>query len=192
MPRLGEDLEDRARHALVALDWLIGIGVRTDRDGFADVARARKLSSQQVARIDLVEQLGLEIDAGGQAKIGVRRSRVAVDAPVLASAIGIDRVVERNVGRLVRLDDAAGEIRLQRRGDRVGWILREPAVTHRFDGPTFKASGGVRERSPSRQPRFHFAVPVHRDTVYPYSPGCNIGKTKPRSALVAGNSPLSR
>ena len=40
--------------------------------------------------------------------VGVGWPRIAIDAAMLAAAIGVDRAVERDVGRLVEADDRAG------------------------------------------------------------------------------------
>ena len=89
------------------LDRLIGIGVGADRDGARHVAGRRQFALQQFRRIGLREQLGFEIEARRQAEIGVGRPREAIDAAMLAAAIGIDRAVEGNVGRVVAGDDGA-------------------------------------------------------------------------------------
>ena len=49
--------------------------------------------------------------------VGVRRPRVAVDAAVLAPLVGIDRLRERDVGRLVARDDRARALDRHRRAD---------------------------------------------------------------------------
>ena len=62
---------------------------------------ATQLLAQDVGGVDLGEQLGLEVEARRQVEIGVRRSREAVDAAVFTALIGVDRVVEGQVRRLV-------------------------------------------------------------------------------------------
>src|SRR3546814_5182126 len=55
----------------------------------------------------LGEQLRLEINAGRQVVIGMGRSGKAVDAAMFAAALGVDRAIEADVGRIVAGDDRA-------------------------------------------------------------------------------------
>ena len=75
-------------------DRLIGIGVGADRDGASAHSPGRQFALQQLRRLRLDEQLRFEIEPGRKPEIGVGRSREAIDAAVLAAAIGIDRAVE--------------------------------------------------------------------------------------------------
>ena len=61
------------------------------------------------------------------------RAREAVDAAMLASAIGIDRTVERHVWRIVARDDAARRVRRQRRPRRGRNVIGIPSVVHSLD-----------------------------------------------------------
>src|SRR5262249_20591702 len=92
-----EHLEDAPHDLVFALDRLVGIGIRADRYGAWDVTGGRQLAFEQLRRIRLGEELGFEIESGRQAEIGVGRPREAVDAAVLATAIRIDRSIERNI-----------------------------------------------------------------------------------------------
>src|SRR5262249_47734896 len=58
----------------------------------------------------LHQNLRLEIEPGGKAEKLVRGPRIAIDAAVLAAAIGIDAGVETDVGTVVRGDDRARRI----------------------------------------------------------------------------------
>ena len=78
--------------------------------GWQTIARARELGAQQRGGVGLVEDPGLEVDAGREIDVGMARPRVAVDAAVLAAAVGIDRLLEGDVGRVVAGDDAAREL----------------------------------------------------------------------------------
>src|SRR3546814_6696108 len=71
------------------------------------MALFRKLLFQQLRRGWLGEQLRLEINAGRQVVIGMGRPCKAVDAAMLAAAIGVDRAIETDVGRIVEGDDRA-------------------------------------------------------------------------------------
>ncbi len=121
VPAAGQDLEHAARDLQPPLQRLVGVGVGPKRDRRAAVAGRRELALQQVRRIVLGEQLGLEIEAGRQTEEGMCRPRETVDAAVLAAAIGVDRAVERNVGRLVARDHAAAGV-----GEHLGARRRPP------------------------------------------------------------------
>jgi hypothetical protein len=92
---------------------LVGIGVAADMDDLGDVFRLGQLALQQLAGLGLEIDLGLEIQAGRVAQIGVGRPGVAVDAAVAAAAIGIDRTLEADVGTVVAGDDGPRLHRLQ-------------------------------------------------------------------------------
>src|SRR5207342_3529101 len=68
------------------------------------------------------EQLRFEVEAGRQSEIGVGRAGETIDAAVLAPAIGIDRAVERQIGRIVAGDD------LPRGVDRHGGLERRQII----------------------------------------------------------------
>ena len=72
------------------------------------VARRGEFFAQQLRGVALGEQLGLEVEAGRKIQVAVGRTRVAVDAAVLATAIRIDRPIEPDVRRFVAADDRAG------------------------------------------------------------------------------------
>ena len=112
MPELGEHLEAGAGDAVRRLDRLVGVGIGPHRDRAALVAALRQLGPEQGGCTRLGGQARFEIQPRRQAEIGVRRPREAVDAAVLAAAIGVDRAVEADVGRRIAGDDRAR--RLQR------------------------------------------------------------------------------
>ena len=113
----------------LALGRLIGIGVGAERDRLAAIARPRQFRRQQRRRVLLDEDAALEVEAGRQAEIGVRRPREAIDAAMLAAAIGVDRAVERNVGGIVARDDGLGAVARQDRVERMRRrVLAAPAV----------------------------------------------------------------
>src|SRR3546814_11047931 len=68
-------------------------------DWSSDVCSSDLLGIEQRRSIRLVKQLGLEIEARRQVEIGVAGACEAVDAAVLAAAIWIDRLRERQVRR---------------------------------------------------------------------------------------------
>ncbi len=100
--------EHLAHHLLLALDRLIGVGIGADCDGFGGIARRRQFALEEAGRVDFCKQPCLEIEARGQAEIGVGGACETIDAAMLATAIGIDRPVEGNIGRLIPGDDCLG------------------------------------------------------------------------------------
>ena len=117
---LRQDFQALAGDLQLTLDRLIAIGDAADGDRARLPLGRIELFAQQLRRIFLDEDFGFKIQAGGEAEVFMRRPRVAVDAPVLAAAIRVDRLVEMDVGRVVARDDALrvfpGHFRLQRRG----------------------------------------------------------------------------
>src|SRR3546814_8805189 len=99
MPRFGEHLDYRPRDAPLALDRLITVGIGADRERSDLVAPLGEFGAEQLCRIGFGEQLALEIEPRRQVVKGVRRAREAIDAAMLAAAIGVDRAVEADVGR---------------------------------------------------------------------------------------------
>ena len=92
-----QHFEDAAGDAEAALDRLVGIGVGAERDGTWPVPAPGELPFEQFGRILLVEQPGLEIEAGRKVQPRVARAGVAVDAPVLAAPVGVDGLIEIDV-----------------------------------------------------------------------------------------------
>lgn len=79
MPVPRQHFDDAARYPIFTLDRLIGIGIGTDRDRRAAVARRCELLFEQACRVRLVEKPGLEIQAGREVQVAVRRSRIAIE-----------------------------------------------------------------------------------------------------------------
>ncbi len=107
MTEIAQHFEDRAGDLEPSFDRLIGIGVAAQRDRSASIALLAQFGSEQARGLRLVEQPAFEIEAWRQAEIGVARPRIAIDAAVLATAIGVDRAVEADIGRVVASDDRA-------------------------------------------------------------------------------------
>ena len=86
-----------ARHQPVArLDPLVGVGVGAERDVLARPSGTRKLAGEHLRRVDLDDDLALEVAPGVEVQIAVRRPREAVDAGVGAAAVGVHRPAERH------------------------------------------------------------------------------------------------
>ena len=67
---------------------------------------------------------GLEVEAGREAEPAMGGPRVAVDASVLAATVGVDRLLEAQIGRVVARDGAARRLQgdLGRRRTRLGLL----------------------------------------------------------------------
>ncbi len=72
----------------------------------------------------------------------------AIDATMLAAAIRIDRLIERNVRRVVARDDRARRFRLHDRGERRQFFVETaPAVVDGFAARRLEAPGRIRHRA---------------------------------------------
>jgi hypothetical protein len=160
--RLGDDadrmagtlqhLENAAHDLPFALDRLIGIGIGADRDHARLVVRRRQLLFQQLRRVGLGEQFRFEIEPRRQAEIGVGRPREAVDAAMLAAAIGIDRAVEADIGRIVAGDDFSRGIERDAGLERRQFVEALPAVVEGDPRLGLEAAGGVGLRAAAAPP----------------------------------------
>ena len=98
MVEFGQHLEDAPGDLEVAFDRLVGIGVGSKGDGTATVARIFQLLYKQGGGVALGEQAGFEIEPRRKPEPGMGGAGIAIDAAVLATAVGIDRTVEGDVG----------------------------------------------------------------------------------------------
>ena len=149
MAETRQHAEHGAGDAVVAFDGLVRVRCRPEGDRLRHVALHRELPLQQLGRVRLVEQLRLEIDARRKAHIGMVGPGEAVDATMLAAAIGIDRAIERQVRRSIPCQDAAcalGKIFRRQAPDRV---IRSPAVVERLALRRLVATAGVGRRPTS-------------------------------------------
>src|SRR5262245_60130205 len=94
---------------------------------------------------DLVANL----DVGQRFRLAVchqdsRFTLEAVDAPMLAAPVGVDRVVEADVGRVVGGDDGPGAIGLDRLDDAARLLFLPPAVVDRLSGVLVEAPRRIR------------------------------------------------
>ena len=122
LAELGTHLKHRARDLPVTLHRLVGVGVGADRNRFAHIGRARQLGAQQFRRVALGKQLRLEVQPRRQAPVRIARPRIAIHAAMLATVVRVDRLVERNVRRLVARNDRLGQLRRDG-GDRCGRLV---------------------------------------------------------------------
>src|SRR5688500_12604967 len=77
------------------------------------------------------------------AEIGMGRSGEAVDAAVLAAAIGVDRLREADVRAVVGGDDALGALRAHMRLEGVERAKRLPSVVERLGLLAIVSAGPV-------------------------------------------------
>ncbi len=103
--------QDRARDFPFAFHRLIGVGVGADGDAVALVAWPGNFRLQQLCCVGLGKQACLEIQPRRQIQVRMRRACVAIDATVFATAIGVDRLSERDVRRVIAGNDTLGPLR---------------------------------------------------------------------------------
>src|SRR5262249_31310470 len=90
-----------------------------------------------------------EIKAGGKSEIFMKRARIAINAPVLTSAIRIDAGFKTHIRALVIGNNALRPV--ANKLSRLCRILRWVVVAIRFDGDTLKPVWRVNVRSPGRK-----------------------------------------
>src|SRR5215469_10890416 len=83
----------------------------------------------------------------------MRRTRKAIDAAVLATAIGIDRTVEANVGRVVPRDHFSRCVQRNRGLERRQFLEALPAVVEGNARLGFITAAGVGLRAATAPPR---------------------------------------
>ena len=146
----GQHFENAARDAQLLLDRLVDVGVAGQHDEARLVGFLRQLAREQGGGRGLHEDLRLEIEARREAAIGVVGPGEAIDAAVFAALVGIDRAIERDVGRGVVGDD---RLRLLDDGFRLqgfGLFLCRPTV---IEGLGVLASRTGRRRWTARRVR---------------------------------------
>jgi hypothetical protein len=141
--------EDAARHLELSLERLIAVGVDAERDRFADVARLAELLLENRHRIGLVEELRLEVQPRREPEKGMARPRETVHAPVAAAAVGVDRLLESDVGRIVGGDDPTRTVRQYRLGEKIGRFLLVPSIIALFDRQRVESARGIGRRAPA-------------------------------------------
>ena len=75
---------------------VMGRNPYTERDLLMRPARTRKLASEHLGRVDLDDDLAVEVPPDVEVQVAVRRPREAVDAGVRAAAVGVHRPAERH------------------------------------------------------------------------------------------------
>ena len=158
-----EHLQDAPHDPVPPLDRLIGVGIGADRDGARRVACRRQFAPQLLRRVRLHVQLGFEIKPRGMAEIGMRRPREAIDAAMLAAAIGVDGPIERDIGRIITGDDFAAGIDRDLGPKRRQILDGLPAVVEGKGGLGLEPAGGICQRTPP-------AAALRADTAFEAEP----------------------
>ncbi len=164
-----QHLQHRARQPQRAVDGLVWVGVGPQRHRPCDVAGFAQLALEQRGDVGLEHDLRLEIEAGRIAEIGVAGPGVAVDAAMLAAAIGIDRAVEADVRAAVPTDGGLavvpGQCRWQRRQVRQLGADRGPPVVEGHRRMAVIAHSRVVCRAAAvagKRPLQHIGLRLHR------------------------------
>ena len=89
-----------------------------------------------------------------------------------ASSIGIDRLLEGDVRRIVCCNDATGAIGLDGRGEGVGLVLQVPPVVDGFEALVLEAARGIGKSSPALERFPAWDGAAHPFTVSLYMAGC--------------------
>ena len=98
---LPQHLQQRARELQLPFRGLVRFRIGAEGDHRSRRIGSAQFLPKQFGRVGFGEDLGLEVQARRQPEIGVARPGIAVDAAVLATAVRIDRLVERQVRRAV-------------------------------------------------------------------------------------------
>jgi hypothetical protein len=88
-----------AQDGMVTLHRLVGIGVRPDRQWRGPVAWSPQFLIKHPGDAGPGDQPGFEVEPRRQVQKGMGRPGIAVDAAMLAAPVGVERPVERQVGR---------------------------------------------------------------------------------------------
>ena len=144
LPRLVQHLQHATGEAQLALDRLVGVGGRAEVDRLRAPAGSAQRDAQALGGIDLGDQTRFEIQPGRQVQVTVSRPCITVDAAMLAAAVGIDRPLEGQVGRVVAREDLCAGLQAHLGGNRRRTVPQRaariaPAVIDRLAGVAFEA-----------------------------------------------------
>ena len=151
-----QHFEDAPHDAVAPLDRLVGVGVGADGDGARTIGGIGQLALERsCAALVLANSLVSKSRPGDRPRKAWVGPREAIDAAMLAAAIGIDRAVEADIRRGVPGDDAPGRDLLHFGGERLELAKRLPAVVDRLIGDRLVAAGAV-----GRARRGHCGAPA--------------------------------
>ena len=167
MARVETHLEYLARDPVAAFDRLVGIGIGPHRNRARLVAPLGQSRAEQLRSVGLREQLRFEIEPRRQIEVSMGGPREAVDAAMLAAPVGVDRTVERNVGRLVEIENRTrgflGNFGAQLGGRAVDRLALVTPVAIRLARGQVEAGGYVAALCSSAFDMFHGAE--HRGNI---------------------------
>ena len=143
---LGQDLQTAPGDPELSFDWLVRVGDAGEHDDLGFPARAQERLSQQLRRTLLDQYPALEVQSGGEAEVLVGGTGVAVDAAVLAAAVGVQAVLEADVGRVVAREDGPGLVPEQLGRRRVA-AFGQALARFEVDVEPFEAVAGVGGRA---------------------------------------------
>ena len=107
LAKLSADFQTLPRQLVVCFERNVRIGSKRENYLIALPRRLHQLLAQQLRRVDLDDDLAIEVGAGAVAKILVSRAAETIGATVNAAAITIDGVIKANVRAVVVRDDLA-------------------------------------------------------------------------------------
>ncbi len=110
-----------------------------------------QFAPQNFGRVGLVENLRFEIEPRRKTEVTVRWPCEAVDAAMLAAAIGVNRAHAGEVGRLDVIDDAAAGVDMQR-GFQFGKFVIIVSRSARSSHPSSTAFEAKRSNRPAGLP----------------------------------------
>lgn len=131
---LCHDFEASAGDLEFGFDGLIAVGHAGHDDGLAGPLGFGEFFAEEIGCVGLGDDACFKVQAGGQAEVFVGGSGVAVDAAMLASAVGIEGPTEADVGRLDVVDDRACAVSEDFGADRVRRALTSGGIGQRIVG----------------------------------------------------------
>ena len=90
MAELTHHLQHLARDAQFAFGRLIRVSGRTDVEHLRLIPRRHESLTQSMCGVQLGDDLGFKVQAGRQVEVAVRGPGIAIDAAMLAAAVGVD------------------------------------------------------------------------------------------------------
>src|SRR6476659_404098 len=108
--KLCEHIEAAARDLQFSLHWLIRIGHTAQHERLRLPSPRLQFSSQQFRRIGFHHDFALEIEASRKPEILMSRSRVTIDATVLAPAIWIQARFKADIWTCVAGNDRSRSV----------------------------------------------------------------------------------
>ena len=142
---LRQNFQAASRQFEPAFHRLVAVGYAADRDDFGLPFRRGQFFMQKLGRVFFHHDFGLEVQAGGESEIFVKRPRIAINAAVLAAAVRIDAGFESDIRAVVVRNDRGRPI-AEKLGARKRIILRIP-IRVGLQMDFFEAVGRVGFRS---------------------------------------------